>query len=139
MWRIWLLLLEVSKLECRFVLPEQDKIELPPEVFEDRIGYILLWLEESLQSGEILGFLPMDKPDEMPELVEVNQLEHVEVLFECLQRLESANHAFSADIDPVFSRVKDRLAMDNLTNIIAQLEWIYRTNKNYEWRAATKS
>ena len=25
-----------GKLECRFVLPEQDKIELPPEVFEDR-------------------------------------------------------------------------------------------------------
>ena len=99
----------------------------------------MLWLEESLQSGEILGFLPMDEPDEMPELVEVNKLEHIEVLFEFLQRLESANHAFSADVDPVFSRVKDRLVMDNLTNIIAQLEWIYRTKKNYEWRAATKS
>ena len=128
-----------GKLECRFVLPEQDKIELPPEVFEDRIGYILVRLEESLQFGEILGFLPMDEPDEMPELVEVNKLEHIEVLFEFLQRLESANHAFSADVDPVFSRVKDRLVMDNLTNIIAQLEWIYRTKKNYEWRAATKS
>ena len=81
----------------------------------------------------------MDEPDEMPKLVEVNELEHIEVLFEFLQPLESANHTFSADVDPVFSRVKDRLVMDNLTNIIAQLEWIYRTKKNYEWRAATKS
>ena len=39
------------------------------------------------------------------------------------------------------SRIRDctEKRMDNLTNIIAQLEWIYRTNKNYEWRAATKS
>jgi len=57
----------LGKLECRFVLPEQDEIELPPEVLEDRIGYVFIRLEESLQSGEILGFLPIDEPDEMPE------------------------------------------------------------------------
>ena len=134
-----LVVVDRGKLECRFVLPEQDKIELPLEVFEDRIGYILVRLDQSLQFGEILGFLPMDDPEEMPEELEVDELEHIEVLFECLQRLESANSAFSAEVDPVFSRVKDRLAMDNFTNIIAQLEWIYRTKKSYEWRAATKS
>ncbi|NEP79321.1 MAG: DUF1822 family protein [Okeania sp. SIO3B3] len=131
-----LAIVNVGKLECRFVLPEQDEIELPSEVLEERIGYIFVRLEESLQSGEILGFLPIDEPDEMPEEVEIDELEHIEVLFECLQRLESANNAFSAGVDPVFARVKERLEVEDLTNIIAQLEWIYRTKKNYEWRAA---
>ncbi|NEO56643.1 MAG: DUF1822 family protein [Okeania sp. SIO3B5] len=131
-----LAIVNVGQLECRFVLPEQDEIELPPEVLEDRIGYIFVRLEDSLQSGEILGFLPIDEPDEMPEEVEIDELEDIEVLFECLQRLESANNAFTADGYPVFARVKERLEIEDLTNIIAQLEWIYRTKKNYEWRAA---
>ena len=126
----------VGQLECRFVLPEQDEIELPPEVLEDRIGYVFVRLEDSLQSGEILGFLPIDELDEMPEEVEIDELEHIEVLFECLQRLESANNAFTENIDSVFARVKERLETEDLTNIIAQLEWIYRTKKDYEWRAA---
>ncbi len=126
----------IGKLECRSVLPEQDEIELPPEVLEDRIGYVFVRLENSLQSGEILGFVSMDEPDEMPEEVELDELEHIEVLFECLQHLELANNAIAADVDPVFARVKERLEMEDLTNIIAQLELIYRTKKNYEWRAA---
>lgn len=131
-----LVIFNVGQLECCFVLPEQEEIELPPEVLEDRIGYIFVRLEESLQSGEILGFLPIDEPDEMPEEFEIDELEHIEVLFECLQRLESANNAFTADVDPVFARVKERLKMEYFTNIIAQLEWIYRTKKSYELRAA---
>ncbi|NES67551.1 MAG: DUF1822 family protein [Okeania sp. SIO2D1] len=131
-----LAIVKVGQLECRFVLPEQDEIELPPEVLEDRIGYVFVRLEESLQSGEVLGFLPIDEPDEMPESVEIDELEHIEVWFECLQRLESANNAFSADVGTVFARVKEQLEMEDLTNIIAQLEWIYRTKKNYELRAA---
>lgn len=132
-----LAILNVFQLECRYVLPEQEKIELPPEVLEDRIGYVFVRLENSLKSGEILGFLPMDEPDEMPEEVEIDELEHIEVLFELLQRLESAKNALTPpDKDPVIEAVKERLEMEDLTNIIAQLEWIYRTKKNYEWRGA---
>lgn len=68
--------------------------------------------------------------------MEINELENIEVLFECLQHLELANNAVAANVDPVFARVKDRLEIEDLTNIIAQLESIYRTRKNYEWRAA---
>lgn len=131
-----LAILKVGQLECRFVLPEQEEIELPTEVLEDRIGYIFVRLENSLKSGEILGFLPIDELDEMPEEVEIDELEHIEVLFECLQRLKSANDAITENIDPVFAAVKERLEIEYLTDIIAQLEWIYRTKKNYEWRGA---
>ena len=131
-----LAIMNVGKLECRFVLPEQEKIKLPPEVLEDRIGYLFVRLEESLQSGEILGFLPIYEPDEMPEEVEIDELEDIEILFESLQGLESGNNALVGDIDPVFARVKYRLEIEDLTNTIAHLEWSYRTKKYYEWQAA---
>ncbi len=131
-----LAILNIGQLECRYVLPEQDEIELPPEVLEDRIGYVFVRLENSLQSGEILGFLPIDEPDEMPEEVEIDELEDIETLFECLQNLELANNAIAADVDPIFAIVKERLEMEDLTNIIAQLESIYRTKKKSERRGA---
>lgn len=43
-----LVIMNLGKLECWFVLLEQEKIKLLLEVLEDRIGYFFVWLEESL-------------------------------------------------------------------------------------------
>lgn len=47
---------QLGKLECRPVLPEAQVLQLPPEVWEDRIGYLAVQFTQSLKQAEILGF-----------------------------------------------------------------------------------
>ena len=45
-------------LECRPVLPKTQVIEIPPEAWSDRIGYVAVQLDESLRMATLLGFSP---------------------------------------------------------------------------------
>ena len=47
----------LGKIECRPVLPQQRVVSIPPEVSSDRIGYILVQLDESLEEATLLGFV----------------------------------------------------------------------------------
>jgi len=47
-----------GKLECRPVLPEATTCYIPPEVNEDRIGYLPVRLDADLQTATLLGFIP---------------------------------------------------------------------------------
>lgn len=46
----------LGKLECRPVLPNAEFLDIPPEVSEDRIGYVAVQLNQSLKEATILGF-----------------------------------------------------------------------------------
>lgn len=46
----------LGKLECRPVLPEAHVVHIPPEVWSDRIGFVAVQLDESLQQATLLGF-----------------------------------------------------------------------------------
>lgn len=45
-----------GKLECRPVLPDATAVYLPEEVWQERIGYVVVQLDESLQKATLLGF-----------------------------------------------------------------------------------
>jgi hypothetical protein len=45
-----------GKLECRPVLPDAEVVYVPEEVWEERIGYIAVQLNDSLQEATLLGF-----------------------------------------------------------------------------------
>lgn len=47
---------QVGKLECRPVLADADVCEIPPEVWENRVGYVAVRLNDSLKEATILGF-----------------------------------------------------------------------------------
>jgi hypothetical protein len=47
---------DVGLLECRPVLPKMQAIDIPPEAWSDRIGYVAVQLDESLQMATLLGF-----------------------------------------------------------------------------------
>lgn len=47
---------DLGKLECRPVLASSQTVFIPPEVFENRIGYIAVQLDESFKTATILGF-----------------------------------------------------------------------------------
>lgn len=48
----------VGKLECRPVLPNADVLEVPPDAWNDRIGYVAVQLNQSLKQAILLGFAP---------------------------------------------------------------------------------
>ncbi len=53
-----LIIPNVGKLECRPILPGETACSIPLEVSEQRIGYVLVQMEESLSSVALLGFTP---------------------------------------------------------------------------------
>jgi hypothetical protein len=52
-----------GKLECRPVLPDAETVHVPPEVWDDRIGYIAVQLNQSLRQATLLGFVPTAKSE----------------------------------------------------------------------------
>ncbi len=60
-------------LECRPVQPQQVTCEIPPEVWSDRIGYVIVQLDEANRQGTLLGFVPTVEQSELA-------LEHLQSL-----------------------------------------------------------
>ncbi|MBE9215565.1 DUF1822 family protein [Plectonema cf. radiosum LEGE 06105] len=59
-----------GKLECRFVLPDAEFVYIPQEVWTARIGYIVVQLDESLETATLLGFAQRVATEKLP----LNQL-----------------------------------------------------------------
>ncbi len=67
---------EYGKVECRFVASKAEFLVIPPEVREDRIAYIAVSLEPSLELAKILGFIPETTEDKilLPQLRSIIEL-----------------------------------------------------------------
>lgn len=48
----------IGSLECRPVLPQDLTCSVPPEVWSDRIGYVVVIIDESHRQARLLGFTP---------------------------------------------------------------------------------
>jgi hypothetical protein len=74
-----------GKLECLPVLPPSQIVCIPPEVWSDRIGYVAVELDSSLQRATVLGFTEtVPESGELP----INQLRSLEDLLEHLRQSE---------------------------------------------------
>jgi hypothetical protein len=65
-----------GKLECRPVLPDAEVIYVPQEVWEGRIGYVAVQLDESLKEATLLGFAETVSTQELA-LSELRSLEEL--------------------------------------------------------------
>jgi hypothetical protein len=74
-----------GKLECRPVLPEGNSCYVPPEVLDDRIGYVAVQFDRSLTEATLLGFVPRVATEELS----LNSLRSLEDLPEHLSQLEA--------------------------------------------------
>jgi hypothetical protein len=87
--------IDLGRLECRPVRKHQQTCYVPPEVRTDRIGYVVVQIDESSLEATVLGFCPTENPpnpswvkdetlaiDELP----INQLRVVEDLIDCLNQ-----------------------------------------------------
>ncbi|MEM8673468.1 MAG: DUF1822 family protein [Cyanobacteria bacterium P01_G01_bin.67] len=55
-----------GKLECRPILCGQDRVMIPAEVWTDRIGYMVVMLDNSLTRGKLIGFVRQVNQSELP-------------------------------------------------------------------------
>lgn len=80
----------VGRLECRVVKANQPTCYIPPEVWEDRIGYVVVQLDEMQQQATMLGFAKQVAAGKL----HLNSLESLEDLLAHLSQLVSTT-AFS--------------------------------------------
>jgi hypothetical protein len=125
----------IGSLECRPVLPGETTIFLPEEVIENRIGYVGVQFSDRLDSVQLLGFAPILDSSNPPQQIAVAELMPIDTLIEQITRLEEAI-AFLETDDPVAVQVRAQIETQSRSNIVAQLERIYRTCEEYEWRYA---
>lgn len=124
----------VGILECRPVLP-QETVILLPSTSENRIGYVAIQFQESLDSVQLLGFAPAFDEVNLPAQLEVSQLQPIDALLQQITRLEEAI-AFLQTDDSVAVQVRSVLNNKPLSEIVAQFELLYRTGDEFERRYA---
>jgi hypothetical protein len=71
-----------GKLECRFVLPDAEDVRIPPEVWQDRNGYIAVQLNADLTQAHLLGFVP----EVTQEKISFSELRSLDKLIEHLHQ-----------------------------------------------------
>ncbi|AFZ11639.1 protein of unknown function DUF1822 [Crinalium epipsammum PCC 9333] len=124
----------IGTLECCPVLPRQTVILLQ-SASEQRIGYVAIQFQESLDSVQLLGFAPAFDEANPPAQLGVSELQPIEALLEQITRLEEGI-AFLQTDDPVAVQVRSVLENKPLSEIVARLEILYRTVDEFEWRYA---
>ncbi|MBE9037114.1 DUF1822 family protein [aff. Roholtiella sp. LEGE 12411] len=70
----------VGRLECRPVRLHQQTCAIPPETWEERVGYLVVQFDESLQEAKLLGFIPQVTT----EILALTQLQPLEALIDHL-------------------------------------------------------
>ncbi|MDZ8050331.1 MAG: DUF1822 family protein [Aulosira sp. ZfuVER01] len=76
----------VGRLECRPVSMIEHTCSVPPETWEERVGYVVVQIDESLQEAKLLGFVPSVAKEELP----LSQLQPPEALIEHLGQLRQS-------------------------------------------------
>jgi len=79
---------KLGKLECRPVIAGATALKIPNEVNQDRIGYVVVEIEESLNNGHLLGFLPCQNPNVPPEPIPLTRLQSLDSLIDRLHNWE---------------------------------------------------
>ncbi len=64
----------IGRLECRPVHLHQQICFIPPETWEERVGYLIVQFDESLEEARLLGFIPSVTTETVP-LAQLQPLE----------------------------------------------------------------
>lgn len=72
----------VGRLECRPLRVHEQSCYIPPEVWSDRIGYVVVQIDESASEATVLGFTQTADREEFP----LSQLHPVEELIDRLNQ-----------------------------------------------------
>ncbi|MBW4593874.1 MAG: DUF1822 family protein [Brasilonema angustatum HA4187-MV1] len=73
----------IGRLECRPMRLGQETCYIPPETWEERVGYVVVQIDESLQQAKLLGFVRNVATEELP----LSQLQPLEDFIEYIAQL----------------------------------------------------
>lgn len=76
----------VGRLECRPVHLHQQICSIPPETWEERVSYLVVQFDESLQEARLLGFIPSVATETLP----LEQLQPLEAFIDHLGQLRQS-------------------------------------------------
>ncbi|MEH2050444.1 DUF1822 family protein [Nostoc sp.] len=76
----------IGRLECRPVHLHQQICSIPPETWEERVGYLVVQFDESLQEARLLGFIPSVATETLP----LAQLQPLEAFIDHLWQLRQS-------------------------------------------------
>lgn len=77
-------LTDIGRLECRPIRADQENCYIPPEVWSDRIGYVVVEFDELLREAKVLGFIQTAAT----EYIAISELQPLENLCERLSQLK---------------------------------------------------
>lgn len=80
-----LVLPEQGKLECRPVLPGAETCYIPPETNANRLGYLPVLFDASLETATLLGFIPSNKVSVETEEILLTQVQPIVSLLDMLK------------------------------------------------------
>jgi hypothetical protein len=96
-----------GKLECRPVLPDAEVVYVPQEVWEERIGYVAVQLDESLREATLLGFAETVSAQELA----LSELRSLEELPEYLSQFKQPQ------------AVRERVNLSQWLHSIFEVDW----------------
>ncbi|MEH2287799.1 DUF1822 family protein [Nostoc sp.] len=76
----------IGRLECRPVHLHQQICSIPPETWEERVGYLIVQFDESLEEARLLGFLP----SVVTQTVPLAQLQPLEAFIDHIWQLRQS-------------------------------------------------
>ncbi|MBW4636721.1 MAG: DUF1822 family protein [Gloeocapsa sp. UFS-A4-WI-NPMV-4B04] len=75
---------DIGRLECRPIRADQENCYIPPEVWSDRIGYVVVEFDELLREAKVLGFIQTAAT----EYIAISELQPIENLCDRLSQLQ---------------------------------------------------
>ncbi len=83
----------IGHLECRPIRAGETACPIPPEVQNDRIGYVVVQIDEDDRNGRILGFVPTIA-DSVLSIQHLRSLDHLLVHLDQLQRVTTSSRTY---------------------------------------------
>lgn len=122
-----LIIPDIGRLQCRPLVGDSSMpISVSPlEPASDLLGYVAVGLDDALTQADLLGFAPAQDSDELP----LSAFQSLEPLLNRLELLE----------DETARRVTEFLRYKPRSQVIAELEQIYRQYKEEPWQWRNKA
>ena len=111
-----LILPGLGKLECRYLLSEEQEVNIPLEARADRVGYVVVRLEEKLKQLELIGFIAPQQVEFDTVAIAIGQIQSIEILFETIAQLQNKvnlqqwlDRVFTTDWQPIEAILAGRI------------------------------
>lgn len=118
-------IVDVGNIECRPVLADATRVYIPAEVHNDRLGYVIVRLDDQLEMAALLGFIPKA----MEEYIPLSTLQPIEALLDAAsppikvfthlsQWLQSSFEAGWQIVDEIFNSSHPAMAFRNPSEVL---------------------